>query len=127
MQKTDVTELIRRQRAVVSIIAVGGYQSIFQGGHRAYRYYHGRMLEILTLKGELHDVAGTQVFQLTGFPDRPDGNTFPRQEIPKVHDPCPGGGFLVGVDVVPAEGGREVHHAAAGVNALGGEVGAVAP
>ena len=40
----------------------------------------------------------------------------------EICDTCPGGSFIIGVDVVPAVGRRIVHDTTASINALRGEV-----
>ena len=85
------------------------------------------MLELLAVEAQLHQVPGLQVLQGAGLGHRPYGGRLPGHEIPEIGHPGPGGGLLVGVDVVPAEIRGEVHHTAAGEHTLRREVGAVSP
>ena len=49
----------------------------------------------------------------------------PGEEVMQILHARPSRRFFVGVDVVPAVERRVIHHTAAGVDALGGKVGAV--
>ena len=51
----------------------------------------------------------------------------PDEKVVKEGDAGPGGSPAVLAVVVPAEGGGVVHYPGAGIEALGGEIGAVAP
>ena len=127
LQKANILIRIGTEGPVIRIVAVGGHQHVFRRHRPTHRHYHRRMAEVFSVKRELDQVAGAQIPQFAGMGRRAFGFFLPDEEVIEVGHAGPRRGLLVRVDIVPTEGGCEVHHAAAGVNALGGEVGAVAP
>ena len=75
--------------------------------------------------GEENYVPGLKLGKLRLTRNRPSG-VICFQKIAKVARSAPGGGAVLQIIVVPAEGRRGVHDAAAGKEALGDKIGAVA-
>lgn len=129
----DVNESVRQhlvtaQRPVVRVIGMSGDQRILQRGPTAHGHDDGRVAPNALPELELDEIPRLQFGQVKDLhPYRTwPGRRQSGQKVIKIRHSRPRGGFLVGVDVVPAKGGRVVHHAYPRVEALGGEIGAVA-
>lgn len=119
--------LIAVQRPVVGVVGVGGDEDIVRPGHGPYGNHHRRVGEYLpaALKPELDKITRTQEIHVHLDAHRPVGGLGPGHEVPEKLHSRPGRRTVGGVDIVPAEVRREVHNPAAGVQALGREIGAV--
>ena len=97
-------------------------------GWTAQKAYHYRgVIPVFAVKGQLDHVPKLQLADGGVQGNRARALRLPGHEAVEVLYSRPGGRFVVGVDVVPAEVLLVVHHAASGVDALGGKVGAVSP
>lgn len=130
----DVDEPIRQhivaaQWPIVRIIGMSSDQCIAQRWPAAHGYNDGRVAPNALPKLELDEVSGLQLGQFRNlYSYRP----WPRrrqsgQKVIEIWNSCPSGGFLVGVNVIPAKGWRVVHDSDPGVKTLRREVGAIAP
>lgn len=121
MQTAQFFEGVGSDRAAVGVEAVRGDERHAAGKSDD----DGGMIKIPRLPSQLYEIADLQIFHLRFFGERTRaavGNEKPKE---KFHA-RPGGGAVVRIDVKPAGHGGEIHDARAGVQALGGEIGAVA-
>lgn len=121
MQTAQTPEGVGIERAAVGVEAVRGDERHAAGKSDD----DGGMIKIPRLPSQLYEIADLQIFHLRFFGERTRaavGNEKPKE---KFHA-RPGGGAVVRVDVKPAGHGGEIHDARAGVQALGGEIGAIA-
>ena len=124
-QNVEISELLYKigaQRPPVGIVAVGGHQGIFQGGRISHLHHNGRVAEGRPAKTELDKIPRFDPLQGGLHPEGTRTLLLAGDEVIKVRNSRPCRGLPIGVDVIPAEGGREVHHPGTGIEALGGKI-----
>lgn len=121
MQTAQAFERIREEGAAVRVVTVRRDQRPSPGKSDD----DGGVIEIARLSAQLNEIADFQFFE-TGFLRKGAGAVVSDEKAIKIFDARPGRGAVVCVDVKPARHGREVHDFCARVQALGGEIGAVA-
>ena len=127
VEKADVPVVVGAQRPVVRVVAVGGDEHVggLKGRLAEQVHHNRRVVPVFPVKGELHHVAGQQLFDRCRLGHGPHALRRPRHKVVKIRHPRPGGGLVVGANVVPPQVLGVVHHPAARVDALGGKIGAV--
>ena len=85
------------------------------------------MTERGTPKPELNKICRFNTFNGCLYDERSPALLLAGDKIIEIRDPCPGGRFLVGIQIIPPIGRRQIHDTGTGVQTLGGKVRAISP
>ena len=118
MQVPDPLIGIGAQGPVVRVIGMGGQEYRFRCGRAAYGYYNGCMRIDLALEIELNEVARQQILKADLGGKGAWCRLAAQEKVAEVLDYGPGGGLIVGINVIPTVGRGVIHHAGAGVKTL---------
>ena len=110
-------EIVRIEIAHVRVIVMGADVVAALPLRVAYHCQHERMIKSAAFVAELNYVAGEKLREAAFFGERPSAFVCCHEVIEIIHA-RPGRRFIVCAPVVPAEGGRVVHYAAAGIDRL---------